>query len=52
MLKQIAAFASSLSLDDPTLHASAITILNRQEESEHFDLDLAVSYLAFVPQAG
>ena len=51
-LKQLAAFAHSLTADDPTLHASAITISNRKEESEHFDVDLAMSYLVFAPQAG
>ena len=50
-LKQLAAFAYSFTSDDPTLHASATTISNHQEDSDRFDVDLAVSYLVFAPRA-
>jgi len=49
-LKQLAALTHNLTANDPTLHASAITISNRNEETEHFDVDLAVSYLVFAPR--
>jgi hypothetical protein len=50
-LKQLATFVRNITAADPTLHASAITISNRKEEFEYFDVDIAVSYRVFAPDS-
>ncbi len=48
--QQLAAFSHHLESTDPTLRVSALNLTNRQLGSPHYDIDLAVSYLVYVPQ--
>lgn len=51
-LRQVAGFAHHLKSNDPTLQVSALTLTNRQLETPHFEVDLAVSYLVYAPDGG
>ena len=44
-LRQLAAFAHNLRTDDPTLHVSSLNLTNRQPETQHFDVEVSLSYL-------
>ena len=49
-LQQLTGFAYRLHLDDPTLGVSALNLINRDQESAKFDVDVMVSYLVFAPK--
>lgn len=50
-LEKLTSFAHHLHRDDPTLNVSAVNLINREQESPKFDVDLMVSYLVFSPKS-
>lgn len=50
-LQQLTTFAHRLHSDDPTLNVSAVNLINRDQETSKFDVDLLVSYLVFSPKS-
>lgn len=50
-LKELAGFVRSIQTSDPTLRLSSLHLVNRVRDSGDYDIDLALSYLVYAPQA-